>query len=92
MAMRGAELDARRKLAEKLDGLMISSKTSVADFVAMNDEIETSMLTFQQGAHRVTGSEKVMEDGTVEVTVEIDLKPLTNMILYYEKKLSLTVR
>ena len=92
MAMRGAELDARRKLAEKLDGLMISSNTTVADFVAMNDQIETSMLTFQQGAHRVPGSERVMPDGTVEVTVQIDLTPLTNMILYYEKKLSLTVR
>jgi len=92
MALRGAELDARRKLAEKLDGLMITSNTSVKDFVAMNDDIETSMLTFQQGARRVNGSERVLDDGTVEVTVEVDLGALTNMVLYYEKKLSLRVR
>jgi hypothetical protein len=92
MAMRGAELDARRKLGEKLDGLMISSNTTVKDFVALNDVIQTSMLTFQQGARRINGSEKVLGDGTVEVTVEIELEPLTNMVLYYQKKLSLTIK
>jgi hypothetical protein len=50
------------------------------------------MLTFQQGAHRINGSEKVAADGTVEVTVEIELEPLTNMVLYYQKKLSLTIK
>ncbi len=92
MALRGAELDARRKLAEKLDGLMITSSTSVRDFVAMNDTIETSMMTFQQGAYRINGSEKVLGDGTVEVTVEIDLEPLTNMVLYYQQNLSLKIK
>ena len=92
MAFRGAELDARRKLAEELDGLMITSNTSVRDFVAQNDQIDTSMLTFQQGAHVVENSQKVMEDGTVEATVEIELRPLWDMIMYYEKKLSITVR
>ena len=83
MAYRAAELDARRKLAEEIDGLMINSETSVRDFVAENDEIETSMLTYQQGARRVKGSEKIMEDGTVEVTVEIDTEPLWNVVLFY---------
>ena len=92
MALRGAELDARRKLAEQLDGLMITANTSVKDFVAMNDDIETSMLTFQQGARRVRGSERVAPDGTVQVTVELELDPLTNMVFYYEKKLSLKIR
>ena len=92
MALRAAELDARRRLAEKLDGLMITSNTSVADFVAMNDDIETSMLTYQQGARRVKGSERVLPDGTAEVTVQIDLDELSNMVLYYEQKLSLRVK
>lgn len=92
MALRGAELDARRKLAEKLDGLMVTSSTSVKDFVAMDDQIKTSMLTFQQGGHRVAGSQRILPDGTAEVTVEIDLGPLTNMILYYEQTLSLRVK
>jgi hypothetical protein len=86
LAYRAAELDARRKLAEKLDGLMISSSTSVRDFVAENDEIETSMLTFQQGAYVVSGSQKLLEDGTAEVTVEIELKPLVSMVSYYRRQ------
>lgn len=91
MAVRGAELDARRKLAEQLNGLKISSKTMVKDFVAMDDQIRTSMMTFQQGCTPVKGSEKFLPDGTVEVTVEIDLEPLWNMVLYYENKLSLKI-
>jgi len=86
MAYRAAELDARRKLAEQIDGLIIRSETSVRDFVAENDEIRTSMMTFQQGARRVPGSEKDLPDGTVEVSVEIELTPLKNMILFYQQK------
>jgi len=86
MAYRAAELDARRKLAEKIDGLMISSSTSVRDFVAENDEIETSMLTFQQGAYVVSGSQKLLADGTAEVTVEIELKPLVSIVSYYRRQ------
>lgn len=86
MAYRAAELDARRKLAERLNGLMITSDTSVQDFVAQSDDIQTRMLTFQQGAHVVDGSQRLMDDGTAEVTVEIDLKPLWNVIVYYMKQ------
>ncbi|KKK50696.1 hypothetical protein LCGC14_3122450, partial [marine sediment metagenome] len=39
--------------AEQIDGLTISSTTSVYDFVAQNDQIQTSMLTFLQGARGV---------------------------------------
>lgn len=86
MAYRAAELDARRKLAEQLAGLMITSNTSVQDFVAQADEIETRMLTFQQGAHVVDGSQRMLGDGTAEVDVEIDLKPLWNVIVFYMKQ------
>ena len=92
MALRGAELDARRKLAEKINGLMITSNTSVHDFVATNDQIRTSMLTFQQGGHVIEGSQKVLEDGTAQATVEIDPRPLWNMILYYQRTLSIRIR
>lgn len=85
MAFRGAELDARRKLAEQIQGLLITSETSVKDFVTSNDEIQTNMLAFQQDAHVVEGSQKVMEDGTAEVTVEIEMRPLWNMITKYRE-------
>ncbi len=92
MAYRAAELDARRKLAEQLDGLMITSNTAVKDFVAMNDDIRTAMMTFQLGAHMVEGSQKMMEDGTAQVTVEIELRPLWNSVTFYQRKLSLTIK
>lgn len=91
MAKRGAELDARRKLSEQLNGLMITSKTNVKDFITQNDEIRTHMMDFQVGAHEKEGSFKVNADGTVEVTVEIELRPLWNFVTYYQKKMSLTI-
>ena len=66
---------------------MITSETSVHDFVTANDEIEMAMLAFQQGARILDKTRKLLADGTVEITVEIDLKPLWNRILYYQKKL-----
>jgi len=92
MAYRGAELDARRKLAEEINGLIIGSSTSVQDFVAQNDEIQTDMMAFQAGAHVVDGSQKLMEDGTAQVTVELDLRPLWDQIIVYQKKFNLTIK
>jgi len=92
MAFRGAELDARRKLSEQISGLMITSKTSVKDFVTESDVIRTHMMDFQVGAHVVDGSQKVMEDKTVEVKVEIELRPLWNMFMYYSKTEKLTIK
>ncbi|MCK5113518.1 MAG: hypothetical protein KAR11_02000 [Phycisphaerae bacterium] len=86
MAYRAAELDARRKLAEELNGLMIRSDTSVKDFVAQDDTIDTRMTAFQLGAKVVKNSQKLNADGTAEVTVEIELKPLWNIILYGQKR------
>ncbi|MDP6546042.1 MAG: LPP20 family lipoprotein [Phycisphaerae bacterium] len=92
MAKRAAELDGRRKLAEKINGLQITSNTSVVNFVTQNDQIRTSMLTFQQGAGVVDNSFKIAADGTAEIIVEIELLPLWNSILYYQRTLNLTIR
>jgi len=92
MAYRGAELDARRKLAEEINGLMIASNTSVQDFVAQNDQIQSDMMAFQAGAHVVEGSQKLLPDGTAQVTVELDLKPLWDKIIVYQRKYSITIK
>ena len=89
MAQRAAELDGRRKLAERINGLAITSNTRVKDFVAESDEIRTSMMTFQAGAYLAKGSTKPV-DGIVSVTVEIEMKPLWNSIIFYKKKLGLS--
>jgi hypothetical protein len=92
MAFRAAELDARRKLAEQLDGLQITSETTVRDFIAQNDEVRTAMLSFQQGAHELEGLRKENADGTVQTAVEIDLKPLWDMIIVYQQKLLIKIK
>ncbi len=92
MAFRAAELDARRKLSERINGLRITSRTTVADFVAQNDRIRTGMLAFQQGGHVVEGSQKLAADGTAQAIVEIDPRPLWNMILYYQRTLKIRIR
>lgn len=92
MAMRAAELDARRKLAEQIEGLMITSKTSIRDFVALHDDISTAMVTYQQGARVVPNSEKMLEDGTTQVMVEINLHPLWDMVIFYQRKLKVVIK
>ena len=49
-AARAAELDAKRKLAEQIYGLAISSNTTVRDFVTEHDEIATQVDAVLVGA------------------------------------------
>jgi hypothetical protein len=43
LAARCAELDAKRRLAEQIQGLRLSSNTTVKDFVTQHDEIRTQV-------------------------------------------------
>ncbi|MCK6484103.1 MAG: LPP20 family lipoprotein [Phycisphaerae bacterium] len=68
MAARAAEIDAKRKLGEHIQGLSISSSTLVKDFVAQHDEIRTYMDAILVGAM----VERTEFDGdTATVTVSI---------------------
>ena len=87
MAARGAELDARRKLAERVNGLRINSSSSVKDFVTQHDSIRTRMVSYQLGAHVVDGSKKTA-DGIVEVEVTMPLQPVWKTISYTITKTS----
>ena len=78
MAARAAELDAKRKLAEELNGFMITSDTMVRDFVAEHDEIRTDLDTYIQGASVV--STEYDEQDTATVTVEIPLERLWEIV------------
>ena len=53
MAKRAAELDAMRRLLERIKGLRITSDTLVKDFVAEWDVIETEARGYLVGAHEV---------------------------------------
>jgi hypothetical protein len=67
-AARAAEVDAKRKLGERIAGLHIRSETSVRDFVTEHDTIETLM-----GAVLVNATVKStkFEDDTAIVVVTI---------------------
>jgi len=54
MAIRGARVDAMRKLAERIKGLRLTSRTQVRDFVAESDVITTDMQASLVGAQEVS--------------------------------------
>lgn len=89
MAIRAAELDARRKLAEQVNGLMITSSTSVQDFVAEYDDIRTDMQTYQQGVRII--SSQVNDDGTAEVTVELPTDRLWTIVDYWQRERNIRI-
>ncbi len=72
MALRAAELDAKRNLLETLEGVRISSETIVKNFQTENDVIYSRMDGFIKGARRY-GEERYNSDGTVEVDIAVPL-------------------
>ncbi len=71
MARRGAKVDALRNLLEVVYGLRIDSRTTVRDFVTQSDVIRGRLSAAIQGAREV--DYQVQPDGTAEVTVEVTL-------------------
>lgn len=71
LARRAARLDAMRQLAETIQGLRITSMTTVKDFVAESDVTRASLRTFLQGAQEIQTRYK--PDGTCEVTMVVTL-------------------
>ncbi len=85
MARRAAKADALRNLAETIYGVRIDSETTVRDFVTKSDVIRTRLDTLIQGAKEVDYIEH--PDGTAEVTVEITVGPVEDILgrrLYYD--------
>ena len=68
MAARAAELDAKRKLAEHINGLVLISQTTVKDFVTQHDDISTHVDALLVGS---TVEKTQFEGETAHVTVTI---------------------
>ncbi len=81
MAARAAELDAKRKLAEQVMGFKIDSSTTVKDFVAEMDEINTQLNGYIQGAYVKKTSYD--SDGTATVTVEMPAMQVWEIVHTY---------
>lgn len=71
MAMRAAQVDAYRVLAEQVYGYRISGATTVAAFATQNDVVRTYVDTFIRGTRLV--SNVSIGDGNFEATVELEL-------------------
>jgi hypothetical protein len=79
MAKRAAEIDAKRRLAERIKGLRIDSRTLVRDFVAESDTINTVCQTTLVGA-RVIKEYYHFDEPIVEVTVEVPTEQVITTI------------
>ncbi|MCK9554594.1 hypothetical protein M0R36_02080 [bacterium] len=80
-AVRAAEVDAKRNLAELVYGVKIRANTTVRDFAVQNDEVNASVSTFLAGAEV---SEPVyLEDGSVEVVASLPMESLWDSLRNY---------
>jgi hypothetical protein len=69
MAARAAEVVAKRKLGEQVLGLRIDSSTTVRDFIAQHDEINTELNGYITGSY--VKSTTYDNEGTATVVVEM---------------------
>ena len=73
MAMRAAQVDAYRNLAEQVYGFRIAGNTSVSAFATQSDTVRTYVDAAIRGAHVVSMTS--MADNNFEATVELELSP-----------------
>ncbi|MDR2625494.1 MAG: LPP20 family lipoprotein [Zoogloeaceae bacterium] len=73
MAMRAAQIDAYRNLAEQVHGFRIWGNTAVSAFATQNDSVRTYVDAFIRSARVVNMTS--IGDGNFEATVELVLSP-----------------
>jgi hypothetical protein len=78
MTRRAAKVDALRNLLEVIYGLQIDGRTTVRDFVTQSDVIRARLAATIQGAREI--DYKVQPDGTAEVTVEVTLGAVQDIL------------
>lgn len=71
MAMRAAQVDAYRNLAEQVYGFRVWGNTVVSAFTTQNDNVRSSVDAFIRGARVVNMS--TVADGNFEATVELEV-------------------
>ena len=73
MAMRAAQVDAYRNLAEQVYGFRVWGGTSVSAFATQNDTVRSYVDAFIRGARVVNMTS--IADGNFEATVELEVSP-----------------
>ncbi len=71
MALRAAKMDAYRNILEVIQGVRIQSSTTVKNFMMADDSISAQVSGMVRGAQ--VAKQEYMSDGTVEVTLEMNL-------------------
>lgn len=87
MARRAAKVDALRNLLEVIYGLQIDARTKVRDFATESDVIRARLSATVQGAREI--DYRVQADGTAEVTVEVTLGAVQDILgrrLLYDRE------
>ena len=83
LAKRAAEMDAYRRLAERIMGVEIASDTTVKDLATQSDEIRSALAALVQGA--APTAIKYRPDGTCEVTLEIKYEDIIRTTRRHKK-------
>jgi hypothetical protein len=78
MTRRAAKVDALRNLLEIVYGIQIDARTTVRDFVTQSDVVRSRVRAVVQGAREI--DYLVQADGTAEVTVEVTLGRLEDIL------------
>lgn len=73
MAMRAAQLDAYRNLAEQVYGFRVWGNTAISAFATQNDVVRSYVDAFVRGARVVNMT--AIADGNWEATVELEVTP-----------------
>jgi hypothetical protein len=78
-AIRAAELDADRLLAERIYGLEVDAETRVADLALTNDTVGSAVSATLVGAV-TNGEPEFLADGTVQVVRVVKIREIINTI------------
>ena len=78
LAKQAAKVDAQRNLLEQIEGVRVSAKTIVKNFMTESDVIRTQVDGLVAGAEVV--SEQELDDGSFEVKLRLNMHPLAKII------------
>jgi hypothetical protein len=84
MAKRAAEVDAMRQLVERIQGLRITSETTVKDFVTESDVIRTAVSGILRGQKTV--AVRFLDDGICEVDMQVTIEEIITIMKTTLKK------
>jgi hypothetical protein len=89
LAQRAAQVDAYRKLAERIGSVQITSESTIANFASADDSIKSSVNKTIKNAEPI--SIKYLPDNSAEVVLRINLDPVVRVIAKKVKDGEVTV-